>query len=191
MSQDLATTSYALLGLLAFEGDDAGLTGYELKQRADSTLRFYWVAPAMSQVYTELARLARLGFVTGDESRSARRTTRRYRITDAGRRTLQRWLATAQPEFPVLKHPIALRLLMGHLADDEAMRTMLEQYDRDLVARRAELLAVRGSLGDVAAYRYAAMVADWGLHYYDTERAIVRELAQRLGLPASSEAALG
>ena len=36
MSQDLPTTSYALLGLLTF-GDD--LTGYELKQRADRTLR--------------------------------------------------------------------------------------------------------------------------------------------------------
>ena len=46
MSQDLPVTSYALLGLLTF-GDE--LTGYELKQRADNTLRFYWVAPAMSQ----------------------------------------------------------------------------------------------------------------------------------------------
>jgi hypothetical protein len=45
MSQDLPVTAYALLGLLTF-GDE--LTGYELKQRADNTLRFYWVAPAMS-----------------------------------------------------------------------------------------------------------------------------------------------
>jgi len=50
MSQELPvtlpTTSYALLGLLTF-GDE--LTGYELKRRADNTLRFYWVAPAMSR----------------------------------------------------------------------------------------------------------------------------------------------
>ena len=46
MGQDLPVTSYALLGLLTF-GDE--LTGYELKQRADATLRFYWVSPAMSQ----------------------------------------------------------------------------------------------------------------------------------------------
>ena len=58
MSQGLPTTSYALLGLLSF-GDE--LTGYELKQRADSTLRFYWVSPAMSQVYTELAPTSRRG----------------------------------------------------------------------------------------------------------------------------------
>ena len=60
MSQDLPVTSYALLGLLTF-GDE--LTGYELKQRADFTLRFYWVSPAMSQVYSELARLTAAGLV--------------------------------------------------------------------------------------------------------------------------------
>lgn len=41
MSQDpLPVTSYALLGLLTF-GDEP--TGYEIKQRADITVRFYWV----------------------------------------------------------------------------------------------------------------------------------------------------
>ena len=64
MSQDLPITSYALLGLLTFGDDpDAGLTGYELKQRADFTLRFYWVSPAMSQVYSELRRLTDAGLV--------------------------------------------------------------------------------------------------------------------------------
>jgi hypothetical protein len=38
MSQDIPVTGYAILGLLTF-GDE--LTGYEVKQRADRTLRFY------------------------------------------------------------------------------------------------------------------------------------------------------
>ena len=61
MSQDIPVTGYAILGLLTF-GDE--LTGYEIKQRADITLRFYWVSPAMSQIYTELRRLLteRLGY---------------------------------------------------------------------------------------------------------------------------------
>ena len=79
-------TAYALLGLLTF-GDE--LTGYELKQRADNTLRFYWVAPAMSQIYTELgaadrARVRRAGDAAGE----GRRTTA-YRITTAGARALR------------------------------------------------------------------------------------------------------
>ena len=77
LSRDLPMTAYALLGLLSF-GDP--LTGYELKQRADRTLRYYWVSPAMSQVYSELERLHDLGLVRrhGDE-----RTTS-YSMTAAG-----------------------------------------------------------------------------------------------------------
>jgi len=90
MSQDLPAenpglpvTAYALLGLLTF-GDE--LTGYELKQRADNTLRFYWVAPAMSQVYSELTRRTARGLVEPATSAGAGRRTTRYRITTAGRR---------------------------------------------------------------------------------------------------------
>ena len=183
MSQEPTTTSYALLGLLAFDADteSRGLTGYELKQRADKTLRFYWVSPAMSQVYTELGRLADLGYVHVLEEGRGGRTTRRYRLTEAGRRALEEWLAARPPDFPILKHSVALRLLMGQLAGDRAMRDMLTTYAADLETRRAELLAIRESLGDREEVRFPAMVADWGLAYYEAERAIVEKLARRLG----------
>ncbi|MGI8577191.1 MAG: PadR family transcriptional regulator [Nocardioidaceae bacterium] len=182
MSQELPTTSYALLGLLAF-GDD--LSGYELKQRADRTLRFYWVSPAMSQVYTELTRLARLHLVQSrDDDRQQGRRTRRYRITAKGCRDLQRWLRTAPLEFPALKHPIALRLLLGHLVDPESSQELLRGYLTALQQRRAELQMVRDSLGaDSAAedpFRFARLVADWGLDYYDSEREIVSDLVRRI-----------
>jgi DNA-binding PadR family transcriptional regulator len=177
-----ATTSYALLGLLAFDAstESVGLTGYELKQRADKTMRFYWVSPAMSQVYSELAKLADLGYVDERAKQSGWRATRHYRITAAGRQALETWLADRPPEFPLLKHSVALRLMLGHLAGEPAMRQMLETYARDLETRRGELAAVRESLGDKDATRFPAMVADWGLAYYDAERAIVTEIAERL-----------
>src|SRR4051812_50194201 len=78
---DLPVTAYALLGLLTF-GDE--LTGYELKQRADNTLRFYWVAPAMSQIYTELGRLTEHGYVEAVTSHGQGRRTTAYGITPAG-----------------------------------------------------------------------------------------------------------
>ena len=98
MSQDLPVTSYALLGLLTF-GDE--LTGYELKQRADMTLRFYWVAPAMSQIYSELARLTSHGLVEPTTSDGERRRTTTYRITAAGREALETWIAEGRAGFPV------------------------------------------------------------------------------------------
>lgn len=181
MGQDLSTTSYALLGLLVFSGPDApGMTGYELKQRADRTLRFYWVSPAMSQVYSELARLADGGLVTVTFDGPAGRRDRRYRISALGLQRLRDWQAESTPEFPVLKHPVALRLLMGGLSSPEQLRQMLDAYRDSLVQRRAELVAVRESLGDRPEVAYPAMVAEWGLAYYDSEDEIVTRLAERL-----------
>lgn len=181
MGQDLSTTSYALLGLLVFSGPDApGMTGYELKQRADRTLRFYWVSPAMSQVYSELARLADGGLVTVTFDGPAGRRDRRYRISALGLQRLRDWQAESTPEFPVLKHPVALRLLMGGLSSPEQLRQMLDDYRDSLVQRRAELVAVRESLGDRPEVAYPAMVAEWGLAYYDSEDEIVTRLAERL-----------
>jgi DNA-binding PadR family transcriptional regulator len=178
MGQELPVTSYALLGLLTF-GDE--LTGYELKQRADRTLRFYWVSPAMSQVYSELRRLSSAGLVEPTEP--AERTTR-YRITTEGRRALRRWLGEGQAGFPVLKHPVALRLLMGRVADDETMVRMLEEYVADLSRQRSDLADVRVSLQGAdapgEAFRNPALVADWGLAYYDNEAEIARSTLERL-----------
>ncbi|HLM29721.1 MAG TPA: hypothetical protein VK360_07350, partial [Acidimicrobiales bacterium] len=53
-------TGHTLLGLLSFGTE---LSGYELKRWADN-LRFFWSAPAMSQVYREVERLAEAGYVS-------------------------------------------------------------------------------------------------------------------------------
>ncbi|MEJ7634437.1 helix-turn-helix transcriptional regulator [Aeromicrobium sp.] len=182
MTTQLSTTSYALLGLLVFDSatSQTGLTGYELKQRADRTLRFYWVSPAMSQIYTELERLSRSGFVEGVDDNAGKRTTRRFRITTAGRTSLTDWLHTSEQDFPILKHPIALRLLMGSLMGPGEVESMLDGYVEALAERRKELEAVRELLGDNEAVAYPARVADWGLAYYDSEAEIVEKLRRTL-----------
>lgn len=176
MSQDppLPTTAYALLGLLTFGRE---LTGYELKQWADTTLRFYWVSPAMSQVYSELGRLWERGLVDALESEGpGTRVTTRYRINDRGSAELRRWLVESPPEFPVLKHPVALRLLLGHLVDPASVREMLETYDRALDERRRELQQVLDGIDQDPAFRFPAFVARWGLQYYDAEAQIVARI---------------
>jgi DNA-binding PadR family transcriptional regulator len=180
---ELTPTGYALLGLLVFAGrTDTAVTAYELKQRADRTLRYYWVAPAMSQVYSEVNRLVAAGLVAAqpDPAGPPGRRTTRYAITDAGDRALKAWLTSTPAEFPVLKHPVALRLLMGHLSDPATVGAMLEDYVAALADRRRDLGAVRELLGDREEVRYPAMVADWGLAYYDAESRIVAELAARV-----------
>jgi DNA-binding PadR family transcriptional regulator len=182
MGQDqpvtLPITAYALLGLLTF-GDE--LTGYELKQRADLTLRFYWVSPAMSQVYTELSRLAEHGLVEPVDP-SAR--TRQYRITSAGRTALREWMDATPAGFPALKHPVALRLLIGHVTGTDGAIALLEEYLETLAQQRADLTGVRTSLEGAdepgQPFRYPALVADWGLDWYDAEEQVTRRILKRL-----------
>ena len=173
----LSPTAYALLGLLVFDRENPeGMTGYELKQRADFTLRYYWVSPAMSQIYTELRKLSEAEFVETAPSDGPAR----YRVTELGEEQLQTWLFHGEVGFPILKHPVALRLLMGRLSTPDQLGSMLETHLDDLAARRADLQGVRDMLGDEHRVRYAAMVADWGLAYYDSEAQIVAGLRERL-----------
>ncbi len=176
-SRDLPMTAYALLGLLSF-GD--ALTGYELKQRADRTLRFYWVSPAMSQVYSELERLHERQLV----SRHGVDRTTSYSLTRQGRSVLTRWMRETPVGFPVLKHPVALRLLLGAIVDPEAITGMLRDHLVRLEEERVDLEKVRVSLEGVdrsgEAFRYPALVADWGLSYFDHERTIIEDLLTRI-----------
>jgi DNA-binding PadR family transcriptional regulator len=178
----VSTTSYALLGLLILdpESSDAGMTGYELKQRADRTLRFYWTSPAMSQIYTELDRLDEHGYVSSSEAQEGKRTTRRFMITPAGRAALSDWLLDSDDELPVLKHPIAMRLMLGSVMGPKAVEAMLSSYVDRLAALRAELQEVRDRLGDVEQFRFPARVAEWGLSFYDNEAEIVARLRHEL-----------
>lgn len=181
MAAPLSTTSYALLSLLVIDtGSDDGMTGYELKQLADRTLRFYWVSPAMSQIYTELERLTAHEYVKADEDTSGRRTTKHFRITPAGLEALRTWLHTSEHDFPVLKHPIALRLMLGSMMGADEVKAMLDRYEIALTARRHELEAVRAMLGDRESVAYPARVAEWGLGFFDAEATTIERIRDSL-----------
>jgi DNA-binding PadR family transcriptional regulator len=180
MSQDLPITSWALLGLLSFGDDAPGMTGYELKQRADFTLRFYWVSPAMSQVYSELRRLHAAGLVSPDgEGRGTR-----WSLTKQGRAALEQWMQETPAGFPVFMHPVALRLMIGHLADHATLERILEEYAEEVAAARADLADVRSSLEGADApgepFHHPSLVADWGLAHFDSEAEITRTMLSRL-----------
>ena len=170
MSQDLPVTAYAILGLLTF-GDE--LTGYEIKRRADMTLRFYWVSPATSQIYTEMRRLTEHGLVRADARPEGGREVTSYAITDAGQAALREWMDQTPAGFPVLKHPVLLRLLVGHASEPARSRQMLYDYIGELDQALADLgevrEALRGSDRDGEPFRFPALVADWGLDYFAAE----------------------
>lgn len=184
--QDLPPTAWAVLGLLSFPGER---TGYELKKWADSSLRFFYWSPAISQIYAELRRLEELGYATSARSGPEEaRAKRRYAITAAGRQALAGWAGdTAEAGPPVLKHGLLLRVWMGHLSEPERLRALVgEHVERTL----AELAAVR------EAMEHAAEVPEWGfptlalrwserqhLAELDLARALLADLDELAGLP--------
>ena len=181
MSQDIPVTGYAILGLLTF-GDE--LTGYEIKQRADITLRFYWVSPAMSQIYTELRRLTGLGLVRADARADGGREVTTYAITEAGEQALKEWMDRTPAGFPVLKHTVLLRLLIGHATEPERTRAMLHDYLDELERATADLAEVRAALrgadGPGESFRFPSLVAEWGLDYFAAESRHARRALDRL-----------
>ncbi|MEU9148352.1 PadR family transcriptional regulator [Streptomyces sp. NPDC048349] len=159
-ARDLPPTAWAVLGLLSFPGER---TGYELKKWADSSLRFFYWSPAISQIYAELRRLEELGYAASARSGPEEaRAKRRYAITDAGRAALAGWAAdTAEAGPPVLKHGLLLRVWLGHLAEPQRLRAMVVGH---LERTRAELAAVREAVaqaGEVPEWAFPALALRW------------------------------
>ena len=92
--QELTTTSYAILGLLALQP----WSTYELAQQMRRSMRLWWPR-AESRAYEEPKRLARLGFAAVRDEGVGRRPRSVYRITPAGRRALEAWLAERPAPF--------------------------------------------------------------------------------------------
>ncbi|MDI3418249.1 PadR family transcriptional regulator [Streptomyces sp. B-S-A12] len=158
-----------MLGLLSFPGER---TGYELKKWADSSLRFFYWSPAISQIYAELRRLESCGYATSRRSGPEEpRAKRAYAITDAGRTALSRWASAGQdPGAPVLKHPLLLRVWLGHLTQPEQLRALVHEH----VARtRGELKEVRDALAradGVEAWGHPQIALRW------SERRLISEV---------------
>ncbi|MFB0631260.1 PadR family transcriptional regulator [Streptomyces sp. AB3(2024)] len=179
--QELPPTAWAVLGLLSFPGER---TGYELKKWADSSLRFFYWSPAISQIYAELRRLEELGYAASVRSGPEEaRAKRRYAITDAGRIALAGWASdTAEAGPPVLKHGLLLRVWLGHLSEPERLRAMVEEHmDRTLV----ELAAVREAMGhaaEVPEWAFPALALRWSERQHLAElelaEALLADLAQ-------------
>jgi DNA-binding PadR family transcriptional regulator len=171
----LPATAYAVLGLLSFGRE---LSGYDLKKWADSSLRFFYWAPAVSQIYGELKRLDRLGFVSSREvPQDELRNKRVYRITDTGTAALTAWVENADVEPPVLKHSPLLRVWLGHLTTTDRTRELLlshrantEQMLED--ARKAEASA----RNNPSEWHYPELVTRFSVRHYEAELGLVDSL---------------
>ncbi|MCI6715236.1 MAG: PadR family transcriptional regulator, partial [Lachnospiraceae bacterium] len=76
-----------ILGLLSHED----LTGYEIKKRMDTTLKYFWGA-SFGSIYPTLNGLVERGLATKRDGAENKRNKLIYTITDEGRNYLKEWL---------------------------------------------------------------------------------------------------
>ena len=115
--------------------------GVDLARRFDRSIGFFWHA-THQQIYRELARLEAAGWVESLPPESGRGRKRVYRVLEAGRQELQRWVGESQDPKP-LRNELMLRLradaVIGptRLRDDIARRLQLHR-DQLALYRRIE-----------------------------------------------------
>lgn len=165
----LPATSWAVLGLLSF-GEE--LSGYDLKKWSDWSLRFFYWSPSFSQIYGELKRLEKVGYVTSRmvAQETGSRDKRVYAITGDGMDAVRTWAREAPVEPPVLKHGVMLRIWLGHLLETQQMRDVLGTHREyaEKMRQRAEV-DIAGARSE-EAWLYPTLTLKWAERYYASER---------------------
>lgn len=112
-----------ILGLLSHED----LTGYEIKKRIDTALKFFWSA-SFGSIYPTLRELVVNGLAVKSETGENGRNKIRYAITERGRRHLNDWL-----ELPIekdeLRYETLLKLFFADGADKKTTMRHIENFE--------------------------------------------------------------
>jgi DNA-binding PadR family transcriptional regulator len=135
-------TELAVLGLIAWSGE---ASGYELHRRAAHSVGFIW-APARSQLYAVLKRLAAAGLVTGRDVVQADRPDKRlFALTEAGTAALRAWLNRVDPIEPEDRDGVLLKVFFAAFADPGATEAQLLDYRRRAQARLETFLEIEAA----------------------------------------------
>lgn len=137
----MSTLGFALLSLLT----RGPATGYELTRRMRAPIGHFWLAQH-SQIYPELARLAKGGLVqVREEAGPGPRAKKTYTLTPAGREALAEWLP--QPPTMQPRSEVTLKAYAVNSADParmaETYQRIADEADAALAAWEQELAEMR------------------------------------------------
>ncbi|SFA52269.1 transcriptional regulator, PadR family [Rhodococcoides kroppenstedtii] len=149
----LNPTAASLLGFL----HHGPRSGWDLTVSAQECIGGFW-SVTRSQVYRELAGLARAGLVR--ELPTEARERKPYELTDAGRDAFARWIAEL-PGPEVIRHPLLLFLSFGDHVPSARLTEAIEQHR---TAHRENLARYRASV-ELVTDPFAAATLDFGIAY--------------------------
>jgi len=172
-----------ILGLLSHEE----LTGYEIKKRMDTTLKFFWSA-SYGSIYPALNDLVSRGLATKREDTDSRRNKLIYTITDKGRGYLKEWL-TLPVEKDELRYETLLKLFFGNEQGPEKALTHINAFEEKISKELPYLLSSEQSLeaclDDDSTHKYYLLTVKFGIKAYTTylewckeAKALLKEMEQ-------------
>jgi DNA-binding PadR family transcriptional regulator len=158
---------YGILGLLAAQP----LHGYEVKSRFEEMLGGTWEVN-IGQVYATFQRLERDDLIAAVGERGDRGKLA-YRLTDAGRRSLEEWLEAPEAEPQQMREEVYVKLLLGNrLGNGSLERLVVRQRSvhlerlRDL-AELEDQARREGQRGVVLMLRGAILHTEADLQWLD------------------------
>jgi len=153
-----------ILGLLSHEE----LTGYEIKKRMDTALKYFWGA-SYGSIYPALNDLVNRGLATKREDTENKRNKLIYTITDEGRNYLKEWL-TLPVEKDELRYETLLKLFFGNEQGTEQAMIHIEAFEEKVKKELPYLLKseqlLKDCLGDDTAHKYYLLTVKFGIKTY-------------------------
>lgn len=164
----------AALGLLAQQPG----SGYDLLRHFEKSMANVWPA-TQSQLYGELNKLADAGLI--EVSDIGPRGRKEYRITDAGRAELRRWITTPQDDPPFRSAGLLRIFLLGEIPRDQAREhlvTMAEHADAEIERLKRLRESIADDEDDGTFYGLAAL--DHGLRSHAMQAEWARSVVQAI-----------
>lgn len=153
-----------ILGLLSHEE----LTGYEIKKRMDTTLKYFWSA-SYGSIYPALSDLVNRGLATKREDTENKRNKLIYTITDDGRNYLNEWLALPV-EKDELRYETLLKLFFGNEQGTEQALLHIKTFEKKIKKELPNLLGaeqvLKSCLDDDSTHKYYLLTVLFGIKTY-------------------------
>jgi DNA-binding PadR family transcriptional regulator len=151
----LPTTSYAILGLLTRRP----MSRYDLAQLVQRTIAHFWTI-AKSQVYRELDRLEKLGYVHGTEVRQKSLPDKRvYTLTPAGERAFDAWLQVPDAERTHFRSAYLVKVFFADRMPSQTLIELLRRYRDGNQLWRQEIDSILARLSSVQGAAYMRATA--------------------------------
>lgn len=153
-----------ILGLLSHED----LTGYEIKKRMDTSLKYFWGA-SYGSIYPALSDLVKRGLASKRDGSENNRNKIIYSITEEGRSYLKEWLL-APAERDELRYETLLKLFFGNEAGASQAVSHIEAFEDKIEKELPYLLGAAENLRNIIemddTHKYYLLTVEFGIKTY-------------------------